>query len=184
LPVLIVATSKTDGATGTAFPLFRSVSTPLEWPPSAERSPNKHTIGWEKRYWTHDITVDSSNSACDTNSKMPFVRRLAAEEDWSDRQRKSQYTQFNDEKLAFCDSLTLTKTHSWSVLDGGKQPPPYMPIWNVQADKSVIDGHNDFLNDHFVDFIRQVYYTILRDGDDQMDEMRARTQQRRAAADR
>jgi hypothetical protein len=59
-----------------------------------------------------------------------------------------------------------------------------MPIWNVQADKSVIDGHNDFLNDHFVDFIRQVYYTILRDGDDQMDEMRARSQQRRTAGGR
>jgi hypothetical protein len=28
------------------------------------------------------------------------------------------------------------------------------------------------LNDHFVDFIRQVYYTILRDEDDKMDEMR------------
>jgi len=35
-----------------------------------------------------------------------------------------------------------------------------MPLWIVQADKSVIDGHNDFLNDHFVDFIRQVYYTF------------------------
>lgn len=54
----------------------------------------------------------------------------------------------------------------------------YMPLWIVQADKSVIDGHNDFLNDHFVDFIRQVYYTILRDGDDKMDEMRQRGQQR------
>jgi hypothetical protein len=42
---------------------------------------------------------------------------------------------------------------------------------------AVIDGHNDFLNDHFVDFIRQVYYTILRDGDDKMDEMRDRSQQ-------
>ena len=184
LPVLIVATSRTDGATGTAFPLFRRVSTPLEWPPNAEQSPNIHTIGWEKRYWTHAITVDSGNSACDTTSKMPFVKRLAAEEEWSERQRKTQYAHFDDEKLAFCDSLTLTKAHSWSVLDGGKQPPPYMPIWNVQADKSVIDGHNDFLNDHFVDFIRQVYYTILRDGDDQMDEMRARSQQRRTAADR
>ena len=47
---------------------------------------------------------------------------------------------------------------------------------------NVLTGSGVLLNDHFVDFIRQVYYTILRDGDDQMDEMRARSQQRRATA--
>jgi hypothetical protein len=182
LPVLIVATSKTDDATGTAFPLFRRVSTPLEWPPGAERSPNIHTIGWEKRYWTHSITVDSGNNACGTTSEMSFVQRLQAEAQWSEQQRKTQYAHFDDATLAYCDSLTLAKAGTWRVLDGGAQPPPFMPIWNVQADKSVIDGHNDFLNDHFVDFIRQVYYTILRDGDDQMDEMRTHSQQRRQAA--
>jgi hypothetical protein len=43
-----------------------------------------------------------------------------------------------------------------------------MPLWVIQADKTVIDGHNDFLNIHFVDFIRQVYYTILREEDQKL----------------
>jgi len=181
LPVLIVATSKTDGATGTAFPLFRRVSTPFEKPEGAERSPNIRTIGWESRYKTHDITVDPDVNACHTTGDMTFAERLALEAKWSENQRNAQYAGFNEETLALCDSLTLSRKYgTWRVRDGGQLPPAFMPIWNVQADKSVIDGHNDFLNDHFVDFIRQVYYTILRDGDDQMDEMRERAHQRTA----
>jgi len=179
LPVLIVATSKTDSATGTAFPLFRRVSTPLDWPQPAQRSPNVRAIGWERRYITHDLTVDLSVNACNTTGEMSFDERLRAEADWSEKQRQSEYRHFADSTLTFCDSLTLSREHrSWGVLDGGRLPPAYMPIWNVQADKSVINGHNDFLNDHFVDFIRQVYYTILRDEDDQMDEMREHARQR------
>jgi hypothetical protein len=179
LPLLIVATSKTDWATGTAFPLFRRFSTPFERASGAERSTNIHTIGWESRYATHAIQVVPGSNPCNTTGKMDFTQRLAAEARWSDTQRSAQYAGFNDETLALCDSLVISSEHrTWSVGNVDQRRPAYMPLWIVQADKSVIDGHNDFLNDHFVDFIRQVYYTILRDGDDRMDEMRERGQQR------
>jgi hypothetical protein len=178
LPLLIVATSKTDGATGTAFPLFRRFSTPFERASGAERSTNIRTIGWETRYKTHDIKVEPGVNACNTTSDMNFTQRLAAEAQWSQAQRSAQYASFNDKTLALCDSLVLSsEQRTWSVGNADRRPPAYMPLWIVQADKTVIDGHNDFLNDHFVDFIRQVYYTILRDGDDKMDEMRQRDQQ-------
>jgi hypothetical protein len=178
LPLLIVATSRTDAATGTAFPMFRRVSTAFERASGAERSTNIRTIGWEDRYKTHDITVEPGTNACNTTGDMNFTQRLAKEAEWSETQRRAQYASFNDETLALCDSLVLSRQHrTWSVGNGDQRPPAYMPLWIVQADKSVIDGHNDFLNDHFVDFIRQVYYTILRDGDDKMDEMRQRPRQ-------
>jgi len=176
LPLLIVATSRTDGATGTAFPLFRRFSTSFERASGAERSTNIRTIGWETRYKTHEIKVEPSVNACNTTGDMNFTLRLAAEAQWSENQRSAQYASFNDRTLALCDSLVLSSEHrTWSVGNGDRRPPAYMPLWIVQADKTVIDGHNDFLNDHFVDFIRQVYYTILRDGDDKMDEMRERS---------
>jgi hypothetical protein len=179
LPLLIVATSETDAATGTAFPLFRRFSTPFERASGAERSTNIRTIGWESRYKTHEIKVEPDSNPCNTTDTMNFAQRLAVEAQWSERQRSAQYASFNNTTLALCDSLVLSSEHrTWSVGNGDQRPPAYMPLWIVQADKSVIDGHNDFLNDHFVDFIRQVYYTILRDGDDKMDEMRQRGQQR------
>jgi len=179
LPLLIVATSRTDEATGTAFPLFRRVSTPFERASGAERSANIRTIGWESRYKTHEIKVDPASNPCNTTNTMNFTQRLAVEAQWSESQRNAQYASFNNATLALCDSLVLSSEHhTWSVGNGDQRPPAYMPLWIVQADKSVIDGHNDFLNDHFVDFIRQVYYTILRDGDDRMDEMRERGRQR------
>ncbi len=175
LPLLIVATSRTDGATGTAFPMFRRFSTPFERASGAERSPNIRTIGWESRYKTHEIKVEPGSNPCNTTNSMNFTQRLAAEAEWSQTQRDAQYASFNDRTLALCDSLVLSSEHrTWSVGSGDQRPPAYMPLWIVQADKSVIDGHNDFLNDHFVDFIRQVYYTILRDGDEKLDEMRQR----------
>jgi hypothetical protein len=173
LPLMIVATSKSDWATGYAFPIFRRLSTPFERASGAERSANIRTIGWESRYKTHEITVDLKSNACVTTSDMTFEARLKREADWSEKQRLAQYASFNDTTLEMCNSLVLSREHrTWSVGNGDQRPPPYMPLWIVQADKSVINGHNDFLNDHFVDFIRQVYYTILRDEDDKMDEMR------------
>jgi hypothetical protein len=40
--------------------------------------------------------------------------------------------------------------------------------------------HDDLLSDHFFDFIRQVYFTVLRDEDDTMDDMRLREVSRAA----
>jgi hypothetical protein len=173
LPLLIVATSKTDRATEIAFPIFRRFSTLFDRAPGAESSANRRTIGWEPRYRTHEITVDMKSNVCATTSDMTFEARLRAEAKWSgDQESQSRYGSFDGQMLAMCDSLVLSRDNTWSVHRDGKPVPPQMPIWIVQADKSVINGHNDFLNDHFVDFIRQVYYTILRDQDEKMDALR------------
>jgi hypothetical protein len=173
LPLLIVATSRTDRATEYAFPIFRKITTPFERASGAQRSANIRTIGWESRYRTHEIKVDPRSNLCATTNTMTFRERLGAEATWSQKQQQDHYSSFDSPVLEMCDSLVLSQDNrTWSVHREAQSPPRYMPIWIVQADKSVIDGHNDFLNDHFVDFIRQVYYTILRDEDEKMDAMR------------
>jgi hypothetical protein len=165
LPVLIVATSETDDATGIFFPLFRWVTTRFERVVGVERTANVRTIGWDRRYQTHSLTFQNDSDACQLAKRATLQQRLAAESDWSDRQRQENYLMFDAPVLDLCDGLRLTKDmkQAWQL-----ERPRFMPLWVVKADKSVINGHNDFLNPRFVDFIRQVYYTILREGDLQL----------------
>ena len=165
LPLLIVATSETDWATGWAFPLFRWPTTRLERADGAERRANVRTVGWDPRYRTHYLGLSSKPDVCGLNENSRPAERLRAEAHWSDEQRQTNYVGFGSQVLELCDSLELTQRLDWALTSR-----PYLPLWVIQTNKSVIDGHNDFLNVHFVDFVRQVYYTILRRQDVQMQQ--------------
>ena len=63
-PKLIVVTAENDGATGTFFPMFRSVTTIFEKynatspeAKQAERASNTHAIGFVERYRTHRLCL-------------------------------------------------------------------------------------------------------------------------------
>jgi hypothetical protein len=69
-PKLIVVTADNDGATGRAFPLFRSVASIFEeYDPSspatsqAERDANLHAIGFVDRYRTHHLSMEQEAGA-------------------------------------------------------------------------------------------------------------------------
>ncbi len=160
LPFLIIATSKTDRATGSAFPIFRWVTTRFERATGAEREANVDAVGWDPRYRTHSITLSSAPDVCGLASHTTMAERLFAEARWSEQQQINMYAGFGDKILDLCDSLRLLREPTWAL-----KRPAFMPLWVIHADKTVIDGHNDFLNSHFVDFVRQVYYTILREED-------------------
>jgi hypothetical protein len=160
LPMLIVATSKSDRATGVAFPAFRWATTRFEHTDGAEESANIHTVGWESRYRTHFLTLSTDADVCGLTSASSDQERLLAEAKWSEQQQAKHYADFGASSLDLCDSLRLSSRPDWALTK-----PAFMPVWNIQADSTVIDGHNDFLNVHLVDFVRQVYYTILREED-------------------
>ena len=165
LPLLIIATSKTDWATHYTFPAFRWPTTRFERSKGAERGANINTVGWDPRYRTHSLQLmPTADELCHTSSDTPLAERLLAEAQWTKDEAARHFASFEVEKtLDLCDSLRLSREDTW-----GLKRPPYMPLWVIQADKTVIDGHNDFLNIHFVDFIRQVYYTILREEDQKL----------------
>jgi hypothetical protein len=162
LPTLIVATSATDWATGYAFPAFRRLSTFLQSTDGPQGEANIETVGWDSRYLTHSLAYAAGPDACGISPDAPLDDRLVAESKWAKRQQDANYRGFNDDTLAFCGGLTLKREtrEAWQL-----SRPDFLPLWVIKADKSVIDGHNDFLNPRFVDFVRQVYYTILRQGD-------------------
>jgi hypothetical protein len=160
LPILIVATSKTDRATGVAFPTFRWFTTLFETTQGPEGRANLETVGWDSRYRTHSLQLLTTPDSCGTTKQTPLSQRLLAEAHWADQQRDARYAGFGAKTLELCDSLRLSQEPGWAL-----NRPDFLPLWVIQADKEVIDGHNDFLDTNFVNFVRQVYYTILAEED-------------------
>jgi len=77
LPLLIVATSRTDEATGTAFPpVPQSLNALRAGIRRLSAAANIRTIGWESRYKTHEIKVDRPPNPCNTTNTMNFYQRL------------------------------------------------------------------------------------------------------------
>jgi hypothetical protein len=160
LPILIVATSKTDRATEIAFPTFRWFTTLFETTQGPEGRANLETVGWDSRYRTHSLQLVTTPDSCGITKQTPLSQRLLAEARWADQQRDARYAGFGAETLELCDSLRLSQQPAWAL-----KRPDFLPLWVIQADKEVIDGHNDFLDTNFVNFVRQVYYTILAEED-------------------
>ena len=140
--------------------MFRWLTTRFEHSEGAEGSANVRAVGWEPRYRTHYLALSPGADPCGLTDKSTGLERLQAEADWSRKQGEALYAGFGARTLALCESLELTQVREWQL-----NRPQYLPLWVIQADPTVIDGHNDFLNVHFVDFVRQVYYTILSEQD-------------------
>lgn len=167
LPYLIVAQSKGDMATHYAFPMFRRVTTLFESAPGIEAEGNIKTIGWASRYKTHELLMDPDNDVCgggeNVTDPIEILSRQAA---WSEEQLKAHYQRF-DGDLRLCNRLLLKKVAPDNSVDRLPRKP-FMPLWLIQTDTKIIKDHNDFLNSRFVDFVWQIYYTILRADDDYM----------------
>jgi hypothetical protein len=166
LPVLIVATSRTDRATGWFFPIFRRATTLIERVRGAERAANVKAVGWDQRYQTHSLAFGDDPKACRGGRAKTLRERLGPELNWSEAQHTDHYKSFDAAELELPECLRLTKVteHAW------ENRPPFMPLWVIKADESVINGHNDFLNPHFIDFVRQIYFTILQESQPELKE--------------
>jgi hypothetical protein len=159
LPIVLVVQSEGDVATQRLFPLFRNVTTIFDSPrDSYEREASTRGLGWSKRYLTHTLDVrDNEEDPCSKESNI-----LQCEKKWWLEQRKSRYRIFNEQSMHFPLGLVIERA---PPTDKSLARPDYDPIWVVRASKHVVADHNDLLNLQFIRFLRQMYYTVLREDD-------------------
>lgn len=159
LPVLIVAQSMGDDATGTFFPLFRSATTLFD---DARGTPEKvaniKTVGWDDRYVTHHLSYEKGKGY----DCRPSEDNLACEQRWWREQRALGYAGLDASVLPLPENLVLAKKVS---PEAQIVRTPYDPVWVVQSTKEVIADHDDVLNLNFIRFVRQMYSTVLREED-------------------
>ena len=176
-PVFVAVTSKTDAATGKAFPIGRWANSMLEKYSSSsthlaadEKQANTRTIGHDERYHTHSLTLSKAylppplgkpdNAACGC----PYANGIRAISDPTYEEERTNLQRFNDTWL---DAEFRRKPH-WSreYLGGAllthDEGDPDNAFWVVSADGAIIDGHNDFYTPVFFSFLRELYDDTLR----------------------
>lgn len=163
LPVVIVATTKADWATGWVFPIARRFSTFFEKDPDNERAANIQTVGHNDLYTTHQLSIcDQKDEACWnacarsgvlSKSVVNIQQRRAHIVDKELARMKILATQGFKTKEYLCGGLMLTATEQWQ--------PPANPFWVVQTSGDVMDSHGDIFNPNFVAFIRQMYLAVI-----------------------
>jgi hypothetical protein len=179
-PTLIILQSEGDLATKILFPAFRRVTTVFSSSRDAAQSEAiVHGVGWTDRYVTHRLDLDAAfKPGCVTTIPHGcFGHKILAEQDWRLEQFKTHYNGLGLPQLPLSNGLTLSqcRVNDKSTLlcanvpeyaslipdPGGLARPAFVPIWVIRTDKKIIKDHNDFLNTHLVDFLRQIYYMVL-----------------------
>src|SRR5574341_53425 len=164
LPVLIVATSSADDATGILFPLARRISTIFETTPGAEGDAIVKAVGHNDRYTTHRLAVcDKDDAACASACRAPQVqaRQTTAEvrqklaQDIGDEYRLMQSSgpRCSHDREYLCSGLKLESTPNWV--------PKANPFWVVSTTGDLMKDHNDIFNARFLSFIRQMYLGVI-----------------------
>jgi hypothetical protein len=166
-PAFISITSKADTATRRAFPVGRWLSTFWDrYPPNRhdlQKEANFYTFGHARSFVTHELKVvkreemDATERCAGWSKEQSFESKLKRESDnladFRARLREHQNDASRIESRYFCGiepmQLSLSKdTKDW----GGNSP-----IWNISADESVMENHNDFMNPQLLELLRQLY---------------------------
>ena len=169
LPVVIVATSEKDNATGILFPIARVFSTLFEGTNGPEGRSVTRAVGHNERYTTHRLKpCDEGDKECDKACLKPQTTgRKSSRENLeniaSDMSEESRLMRgIADKGFAglmsrdleyLCGRLRLESTKMWS--------PKPNPFWVVSTTGEVMKDHNDIFNPRFVSFIRQMYLGVI-----------------------
>ena len=177
LPTVIILQSEGDQANGMLFPIFRSFTTLFSrGRGEAQSAASQHSVGWTDRYVTHKLYLDTKFKPKCTGKPECLGIKLKDEQAWRADQVKQRFREFGAPSLQLNNGLRLTQCRAarqgaLACAEAGQNiavdeeramaRPPFMPIWVVRTDTSISSDHNDFLNHHLVDFLRQIYYTVL-----------------------
>lgn len=162
LPVVIVATSEADWATGVAFPIARTINTIFESTPGDESKANTRTVGHNDRYTTHKLSrcVASDmecRKPCDGSGDLMATDNSDARRAHIGKERKQMIKQadagFKTTFEYLCHGLKLEATDQWY--------PPGNPFWVVETTGDIMNGHNDIFNPNMESFIRQMYQAVV-----------------------
>jgi hypothetical protein len=172
LPVVILATSTADSATGFFFPLARNVSTLLESTPGPEGDSIVKAVGHNERYITHKLSLcEKEDKDCAAACPAPrtkqrqSVKALSStdQDDYSSKLRQDMAAEvalmrvIGDKgfkgRRYLCSGMRLEPT--------ANQVPEQNPFWVVSTTGDIMSGHNDIFNPKFVSFIRQMYLGFI-----------------------
>jgi hypothetical protein len=141
IPSIVTIQSKGDTATGTFFPIFRSVTTLFQHTVSAQELQDKdYAIGWVPDFRTHTLALNSGpQNTCPDSGKLPlsFCPFPTGDARPAERPQSKARTKW----------LALSKEKSESAM------PNYMPLWVLFADTQVMANHDDIWNPQIVDLI-------------------------------
>jgi hypothetical protein len=166
-PLLVSVTSSTDWATSLAFPFGRTVNSLFQRPASREESlANRRTIGHVPEYRTHALGIsERSSPACAgwiDPARLPASQRLEVIRADREIEKRNSEAFFREQaanggpqprwQRTFCGSVQLSHLHH----------DPRSPVWNIIADASVMDGHDDIAKPALGHFLRQLYHDTLR----------------------
>jgi hypothetical protein len=173
LPVVIVATSTADSATGFFFPLARDVSTLIENTPRPEGDAIVKAVGHNERYITHKLSLCGAEDkeACAAACPAPRLKERKStkamsspdRDDYSNNLAQDMAAEFElmqaigakgfKGRTYLCSGMRLEPT--------ANQVPEQNPFWVVSTTGAIMSGHNDIFNPKFVSFIRQMYLGFI-----------------------
>ncbi|MCM0083844.1 hypothetical protein L4X63_19850 [Geomonas sp. Red32] len=142
-PIMVVVTSKSDWATGVAFPLGRLYTLTQTAPHPGERAAIMGTVGHLDRYKTHDITYDPSHqpSPLERTSGLSITSVSQALENLRELAKAPEAP---GKLQRWYDGVRLDPT---PVYTG------HLPYLVMSADRSLIKDHDDIWNDRFIQFV-------------------------------
>jgi pimeloyl-ACP methyl ester carboxylesterase len=180
-PVLVIITSTADWATGIVFPWGRRVNTLLQRPfiSSEEEVASVETPGFVDAYRTHRLTRSLTAAACDDwepPEKPASASDVATEPTESPDQRLARTKRNVGREVARHEAWraelaksagVLAPEWSWeycgkSKLELIEHRKPYVPIWNITTDKTLIRAHSDIMQEPLHAFLRQLYMNLSR----------------------
>jgi hypothetical protein len=147
IPSLVTLQSQGDTATGTFFPIFRHVTTPLEQTLSTEENGDKNTaVGWVPDYQTH--TLDPEPAGPDA---------------WTDQCSPPHAPSFCPFRASGQADTAIKATEaplpglalSWKP--NRSDLPDYMPLWTVAVNSHIMQDHDDFWNPQIVRLITLLF---------------------------
>jgi hypothetical protein len=171
-PLLMSITSETDDATGIAFPAGRFINTLFERPTSSEEQAAaiKKTPGHMPPYITHELHGGAPSEAQAVCANwipasdllklegQPLAEAVARNKTSEVHQSTEFISGLNASGNAadgwtrtFCGGARLDVVKNDAANNGQTL------VWNVLADKAIIDGHNDVMNPALLDFVRQMF---------------------------
>jgi hypothetical protein len=178
LPLVIIATSTADWATGIAFKWARFIGTIFESAPHAEQEANVNAVGHNPRYTTHLLSLCSegdSRCAAACKGDAPSLTEEQTDEATQPTPKERELTIAKEQQRAALLEAEEKRAKAKEYFCGGERQrfnlqlttedqykPENNPFWVVQTTGDIMNGHNDIFNPRFEAFTRQMYFRAVR----------------------
>ena len=165
-PVMMIVTSEADNATGTAFPIGRTLDTLFQHAMTREqRQSMRKAIGHDDRYLTHELRSDGPKQqevgdesdcpcpfleATSTWSQIEVIERLKSLVDVAFSSSMPEHESSIRKKQPYGSEVELTRARDSMYASN-------YPYLVVKTDGGVISDHNAIYSNRFINFVQQFF---------------------------